>query len=68
MDERKGLFSGVRLQKKVGEGKGKKQRNGRTDGSLDVVIDSGHSIGGSERNSAGSEEKILIFGRMTLEF
>ena len=46
----------------------KKQRNGRTDGSLDVVIDSGHSIGGSERNSAGGEEKILIFGRMTLEF
>jgi hypothetical protein len=39
-----------------------------TDGSQDVVIDSGHSIGALERNSTGCKKEILIFGGMTLEF
>ena len=46
----------------------KKKKEEMTNGSQDVVIDSGHSIRALERNSTGCEEEILIFGGMTLEF
>lgn len=46
----------------------KRRREEMTDGSEDVVIDSGHAIGALERDSAGCQKEILIFGGMTLEF
>lgn len=56
------------IEREMGSKKEKKKKEEMTNGSQDVVIDSGHSIRALERNSTGCEEEILIFGGMTLEF